>query len=213
MQIKKLNIVFPTSYFPPIEYFYQLYKYPIGTIDIFENYIKQSYRNRCIIFSANGKLPLSIPVIKTTGNHTKVKDIKIDYQQSWQRMHSRSIESAYNSSPFYLYYKDHLEHFFEKKHKFLIDLNFEILQVLFKLTKIHCEVKFSENYFEPDDKIIDFRKNITPKIKQENSAVFPEYTQVFSDKHGFISNLSILDLLFNEGKFTADYIKKIKPAL
>ena len=203
-------ILFSTAYFPPIEYFFELKSYGVIYIDYFENYIKQTYRNRCQILGANGKLSLSIPVIKTTGNHTLIKDLAIDNSQLWQNIHWRSIESAYNSSPFFLYYRDQIEVFFTKKYKFLFDLNNEIIQCLLKMCKIYCEIKFTDDYIKPSNEIIDYRNKFIPKNSYQNYD-FPEYTQVFSDKHEFIQNLSILDLLFNEGKFTTDYLKKIKP--
>ena len=202
-------ILFSTAYFPPIEYFYELKSYNVIYIDCFENYIKQTYRNRCEIFGANGKLSLSIPVIKTTGNHTLIKDLAIDDSQLWQNIHWRSIESAYNSSPFFLYYRDQIEVFFTKRYKFLFDMNIEITQCLLKLCKIHCEIKFTENYIKPNNNVIDFRNKFTPKNSYPNYD-FPEYTQVFSNKHGFIENLSILDLLFSEGNFVNEYLQKIK---
>jgi len=201
-----LNTILSPAYLPPIEYFYQLTKYRIIYIDIFENYIKQTYRNRCYIYTANGKSSMSVPVIKTTGNHTQIKDIKIDYAQPWHRLHWRSIESAYNSSPFFLYFRDYLEPFYEKKYNFLIDLNTELLHVLIKLSGIVSDVKFTENYIEPDEKINDFRNCISPKSKTHTISSFPQYTQVFGDKHGFIPNLSIIDLLFNEGKMSKELL-------
>lgn len=206
MKKENIDIIFSTAYLPPIEYFYQLTKYRVIYIDIFENYVKQTYRNRCYIYTANGKLCMSIPVIKTTGNHTKVKDVKIDYKQSWHRLHWRSIESAYNSSPFFLYFRDYLEPFYEKKYKFLIDLNTELLHVLIKLSGIISDVKFTENYIKPNEKINDFRNCISPKSKQPTVSSFSQYIQVFGDKHGFIPNLSIIDLLFNEGKTCNEYL-------
>jgi len=202
-------VIFPTSYLPDISYLHQLVKYRIIYIDIFENYIKQTYRNRCCIYAANGKLSLSIPVIKTTGNHTKVKDIEIDYSQPWQRLHWRSIESAYNTSPFFLYYRDAFEPFYQKQTKFLIDFNTSILTTISKLCKFQCKIKFTEKYAEQTDSIIDFRNTFSPKIKPEQQLSFPHYTQVFGEKHGFIADLSILDLLFNEGKFSKEYLIKM----
>jgi hypothetical protein len=202
-------VIFHTSYLPPISYFHQLVKYRIIYIDIFENYIKQTYRNRCYLYGANGKLSLNIPVIKTTGNHTKVRDLEIDYSQPWQRMHWRSIESAYNTSPFFLYYKDAFEPFYRKQTKFLIDFNSSILTMIAKLCKIQCEIKFTEKYAEPANTIIDLRNTFSSKIKSGQQLEFPHYTQVFESKYGFIPGLSILDLLFNEGKYCKEYLLKI----
>jgi hypothetical protein len=194
------TIVFSTAYLPPIEYFSCLNKYKTILIDVFENYIKQTYRNRCSIYTANGKLTLSIPVKKVDGNHTRVKDIEIDYSQPWQKLHWRAIESAYNSSPFFLYYRDDLKPFYHKKYKFLSDLNNEMLAILCKLIGIKTEIYFSERYIEPSLHLIDFRDAFSPKKK--SSLVHNRYKQVFDDKYSFIPNLSIIDLLFNEGKFS-----------
>jgi hypothetical protein len=202
------DIIFATAYLPPVEYISYLNKNKRVFIDVFENYIKQTYRNRCYIMAANGKLCLSIPVIKTFGNHTKVKDIEIDYSQPWQRLHWRSIESAYNTSPFFLYYRDSIEPFYEKKFHFLIDLNTEILAVLLKLCGISSEIQFTESYIENVDNTADLRNNISPKFKIQTIQHFPKYNQVFSDKHGFSANLSIIDLLFNEGKYCKEYLMK-----
>ncbi len=210
MEIDYLNNLFSTAYLPTVEYFYHLNKYQIIYIDIFENYIKQTYRNRCYINAANGKLLLSIPVIKTSGNHTKVKDIEIDHSQPWQKIHWRSIESAYNSSPFFLYFRDEIEPFYIKKYKFLIDLNTELLHTLLKLCEISTEIKFTETYIESNKVFPDFRHSISPKNNNCTISSFLKYTQVFSNKYDFIPNLSILDLLFNEGKMTVEYLKSMK---
>jgi len=194
------TIVFSTAYLPPVEYFSHLNKYQTIQIDIFENYIKQTYRNRCCIYSANGKLTLSIPVIKVDGNHTNIKNIEIDYRQPWQKIHWRAIESAYNSSPFFLYYRDDLEPFYMKKYKFLVDLNHELFAILCNLVGIKTENLFSGKYFEPSPNIIDMRNSFSPKKQNDHSQ--KKYKQVFDEKFGFIPNLSIIDLLFNEGKFS-----------
>jgi hypothetical protein len=198
------KIIFSTAYLPPVSYFSQFTKYRCIYIDSYENYIKQTYRNRCIICTANGKLSLSIPVIKTTGNHTKLKDIEIDYSQTWQKIHWRAIESAYSNSPFFLYYRDDFESFYKLKTKYLLDLNQAILSVLCNRLGIQCEINLSEKYFEPSAQIVDLRNSFSPKDPNDLSPL--EYRQVFAEKHGFMQDLSIIDLLFNEGKYASDYL-------
>lgn len=201
---KEPYIVFSTAYLPPISYFNQFITYRSIYIDKFENYIKQTYRNRCCIYSANGKLALSIPVKKIFGNHTQIKDIEIDYGEQWQRLHWRAIESAYSNSPFFLYYRDDFELFYLKKTKFLIELNNEILQIVCKHAGIKTEIHFSEKYFETSPDIIDMRNSFSPKKQSELCQ--KKYRQVFEEKHGFVNDLSIIDLLFNEGKYSKDFL-------
>lgn len=196
------DIVFSTAYLPPVSYFRELTKYQCIYIDRFENYIKQTYRNRCCIFSANGKLTLSIPVKKVTGNHTLVKDIEIDYSEPWQRLHWRAIESAYSNSPFFLYYRNDFEPCYQKKIKFLLDLNQVLLSVLCRHLGIGTEIIHSEKYFDIQSEITDHRDSFSPK-KPVNTPL-TEYKQVFDEKFGFIKDLSIIDLLFNEGKFSRE---------
>jgi hypothetical protein len=196
--------VLSTAYLPPIEYFSFLNKNKSVQIDFFENYIKQTYRNRCCIYAANGKLTLSIPVKKVDGNHTRVKDIEIDHNQPWQKLHWRAIESSYNSSPFFLYYRDELEPFYQKQYKFLIDINRELLALLCTLIGIKTEINYSKEYIEPTSAIIDMRNAFSPK--KPGSLVHKDYKQVFDDKNGFIPDLSIIDLLFNEGKFSRELL-------
>jgi len=197
--------VFPTSYLPPVNYFLQLVKQDNIVIDIHEHYIKQSLRNRCEIYNANGKLSLSVPVAKRENPHTCVKDIRIAYNLPWQKIHLRAIESAYNSSPFFLYYQDDLFSFYEKHFTFLIDFNTELLQLLFDQIGVKKPVKFSESYFEKSNDIEDFRNYFFLKENIDNN-IFKKYTQVFSNKFGFIPNLSVIDLIFNLGPETLDFL-------
>jgi hypothetical protein len=197
--------VFPTSYLPSVNYFLQLVKQDNIVIDIHEHYIKQSLRNRCKIYGANGKLVLSVPIIKRENPRTPVKDIRIAYNLPWQKIHRRAIESAYNSSPFFLYYQDDLISFYEKHFTFLYDFNAELLQLLFDQIGAKMLVKFSDSYLEKSPDIKDFRNYFSLKENADN-AVFKKYTQVFSIKFGFIPNLSVIDLIFNLGPETLDFL-------
>ncbi|HNW97868.1 MAG TPA: WbqC family protein [Bacteroidales bacterium] len=196
--------IFSTAYLPPISVISKINIYKCIYIDIYENYVKQTFRNRCHILSANGKLSLSIPVKKVNGNHTLTKDIEIDNSQPWQKIHWRAIESAYSNSPFFLYYRDAFEPFYLMETKYLIDFNNELLNLILKLTGIKTEILFSEKYFQPSINIIDLRNSISPK--KENNISSKKYNQVFSEKFDFINDLSIIDLLFNEGKFCKEYL-------
>ncbi len=203
------EILVSTAYLPPIEYFANLIRFESCKIENFENYIKQTYRNRCNIITANGLLNLSIPVTKTNGNHTLTKDIRISSSCNWQINHWRAIESAYNKSPFFLYYRDELEKFFTQSFELLVDFNTELLKFLFKKTGISLEINFTNNFLPENTTINDVRYCIQPKqIRGEN--IFPHYYQVFEEKHGFIPNVSIIDLLFNEGPESKYYLESIK---
>jgi hypothetical protein len=164
------------------------------TIEAYETYKKQTCRNHCAIYGPNGKQRLSIPVIKVNGNHTLTKDVRISYSQDWQKVHWRSIETAYNNSPFFLFYRDHLEPFYFKKFDFLLDFNTKLLEVLFNIFRIERQIDFSDHY----ENIPDIPCNL----------IFPSYTQVFTVKSGFLPNLSVIDLLFNLGPEAVEYIEK-----
>ncbi len=199
-------ILFSTAYFPPIEYYSKLIKLDFLYIEAYENYIKQTYRNRCIILSANGKQSLTIPVIKEKKNKTHTKDIKIDYSTNWQKIHFKSIESAYRSSPFYEFFIPEIKPFFENEYKFLFDFNNKIIETINDFIEIETKIRLTTNFI-PINKNTkkDFRFSINPKQKNNNFINSP-YTQVFSEKFDFQTNLSILDLIFNKGSETYDYL-------
>lgn len=194
------SVILSTAYLAPIQYYTKLVKYKNVFIEMHENFVKQTYRNRCKIYAANGELSLSIPV-KKRPTKTLIKDIYIDYDTNWQKMHWKSIESAYRSSPFFEFYEDGLKPFYHKKYKFLVDFNLEIQNVLLELLELQVDYKFTEEYhhkmtYEFDD----FRDKINPKKKDYDPEFKPvNYIQVFQEKYGFLPNLSIIDLLFNEG--------------
>ncbi len=167
-------------------------------IEAHETYPKQTYRNRCKIMTANGILPLSIPVTKIEGGATKTKDIEIFYNEPWQRLHQRSIDAAYSNSPFYLYYKDELDVFFNQKYRFLLDFNMEIADTLFKLLGKTVDFKPTTDYIHKPEGTTDLRNSFSPK-KEVREDQFKQYHQVFEERFGFKADLSILDLLFNEG--------------
>ncbi len=196
-------IILTTSYLPSVQYFTKLIYFDKVIIELFETYSKQSYRNRCTILSSNGPLSLSIPVVKVNGNSTKTKDVLIDYSTNWQKNHWKAIESAYNTSAYFDFIADLLSKYYFTKHKFLYELNesliSDIADFLGKDIKIEYTKDFQRNY---SAEIADYRFAIHPKPQYqiEDKFFYPfEYYQVFRNKYPFIPNLSIVDLLFNEG--------------
>ena len=177
-------------------------------IEQHENFIKQTYRNRCNILAANGLISLSIPLVKISGEKIKIADVKIDYATGWQKQHIKSIESAYRNSPFYEYLIDDLLPFYEKKHKFLFELNLQIISTILEMLEIKKEIKFTANFIEPNKSNLDFRNQIKPKKQAEKITQLAneKYYQVFNEKHPFHADLSIIDLLFNLGSESYGYL-------
>ncbi len=201
------QLLLSTAYLPPIDFFRNIKEHENIIIEQYETYPKQTYRNRCEILSANGKLALTIPVNKKNGNHTLTKDIEITYSTNWQKIHWRAIESAYNNSPFFLYYADLFYPFYLKKNKYLIDYNNELLELILKILKANLIVTLSKKYEKEPLQTIDLRETIHPKKNGTTpNKNFLSYNQVFLDKFGFVPNLSVIDLIFNEGKFCKDYL-------
>ena len=194
------NILLPTSYFPSIEYYAFLSKYKKCKIEKHENFIKQSIRNRCYIYGANGVLRLTIP--KKKSNKKKIKDIEICYKSNWQKEHWNAIKSSYNSSPYFFHYKEKIKSILHEKEHSLFNLNnkitCEILNILTNKSKIQETKKY-----EKEGDFIDLRNY------KFNKEIHKPYEQVFTEKHGFITNLSILDLLFNLGPRSIIYLNNI----
>lgn len=200
-----------SSYFPPIQYYSKIVKNDDIIIEQYEHFGKQSYRNRCEIYGANGKLTLSVPVIKGAKKKILTKDIQIEYVEDWRKIHFKGIESAYRKSPFYEYYIDDIEPIFTKEYKYLIELNNNILEVVNEILEISPNITYSDDYIKDTEGIEDWRDFIHPKEsrrKEDNNFIVNPYTQVFSDKLGFEPNLSILDLIFNLGPESLMYLEQ-----
>ena len=195
----KQTTLLSSFYLAPVEYYTSLYRNDLVVIEVNDNYQKQSYRNRCIISGANGPLVLSIPVMKPDKDNCKMKDIRIADHGNWQHLHWNAILSAYNSTPYFQYFEDDFRPFYERKIKFLHDFNEELRQLICHIIEIESKVRYTETYIDEGDiEYIDLREKIHPK--KESDYKTEPYYQVFASKHGFINNLSILDLLFNMGK-------------
>ena len=171
-----------------------------------DNFQKQTNRNRTYIYSPNGIQLLNIPIKHSKETHQKTKEIRIENDFNWQKQHFKSLEAAYRTSPFFEFFEDEIRPIFEKKHHFLMDLNFETMEFIAKCMRMKLDYGTTTEYFHKVDsnEMLDFRNLVDGKKDQSQ---FESYTQVFDDKHGFLSNLSVLDLLFNEGKYALDYLK------
>ena len=190
-----MSHIFPTAYLPSIEYVSLFLKTENASIELFETYQKQSCRTRTNVMTANGIQTLTIPVIKTNGNHTLTKDIEISYKESWQQIHLRCLESAYRKSAYFDYYFPYFEKIYKQKFNTLVELNDFCLKTILKILKVKKDYSFTTDF----EKIInenDYRISLS---KGTNKIEIKPYYQVFADRHGFIPNLSIIDLLFNEG--------------
>lgn len=202
-----MNILLHPTYFPSISNFAAIVQSEKITFEIEDNFQKQSNRNRTYIYSPNGIQLLNIPIKHSKESHQKTKDIKIETDFAWQKQHFKSLEAGYRRSPYFEYFEDEIRPIFEKKYSFLLDLNFDTLSILVQCFRMKLEYETTNEYFHEVDKtkITDFRALANGK---KDLLIFDSYTQAFDDKHGFINNLSVLDLLFNEGKYAMDYLKK-----
>ena len=202
------RILLSSHYFPCITYFACLVNSNRSIIDFGEYFVKQSYRNRCLIYSANGVLPLSIPVEKK--GKTYMTDVGIDTNSDWKTLHWRAISSAYNSSPFFEFYSDDLKKIFFTKHNSLIEFNNSLLLHICKEIGMSKKLETNSTYLEAMYTDTDLRTTLNPKSKSDIVIELPRYIQIFESKHGYIENLSILDLLFHEGPETHNYLKRLK---
>ena len=195
-----------SAYFAPIQWYQKLNRYDVCLIEQHDHFVKQTYRNRCVIATANGVQTLSIPVEKFDDVKCEMKDVRISDHDNWRHQHWDALLSAYGESPFFEYYQDDIRPFYEKKWKFLFDFNMEITHTLCELLDIQSDIRPTEEFL-PMDKTgetvlpyADFREVIRPKRPLADADFVPKpYYQVYEQKIGFQPNLSILDLLFNMG--------------
>ena len=190
----------PISYLGPVAYYSAILQSEEILIETKEHFIKQSFRNRSVIMGANGSQTLTIPKERKSSDKTLITDINISNKENWQKSHWQSIVSAYNSSPFFEYYKDELQPFYTTEQNNLFDLNLQLTHKILQFLQEEIELNITEEY-QHNFKGTDLRhhKFISPQEK---------YEQVFSEKHDFTPNLSILDLLFNLGPETTSYLER-----
>lgn len=201
------------AYLPPLQYFSKFFLYNRVLIESTEHYTKQTYRNRCVILSANGPLALTIPVVKTNGNRTPIGEVLIDNTSRWQANHLRAFEAAYRSSPYFEFVYDLLYPFYTKRFERLIDYNLTLLAAIFDFLEITPGYALTDSFYHTYSPAhySDFRHSIHPKhdFRSDREFVPVQYYQVFAHKTGFSPNLSIVDLLCNEGLFAVRKLKEM----
>ncbi|HMR17857.1 MAG TPA: WbqC family protein [Sphingobacterium sp.] len=200
------SLLLSANYFPAVSYFHVI----LGNnseilLEKYEHYPKQTYRNRARIATANGVLDLTLPIQHGRKEHVPMKDVRINYDHDWQRLHWLSIQTAYRSSAYFEYYEEDFAFFFEKKEEFLMDYNVAQLDLLLKILKINVPVSFTDRYEKQYTDTTDYRDSIHPKKASVYENPKPYY-QVFEDRHGFIADLSIIDLIFNQGPQSRSFL-------
>ncbi len=196
------TVLLSSAYLPPVSYFSKLYAYEKVCVERFDHYMKQSYRNRCVIASAAGPLSLTIPTEKSEDPKCLMKDVRISDHGNWRHVHWNAFVAAYKQSPFFDYYADEFHEFFEKRYSFLFDFNSELCNWLCEQLDMHPVVAWSDDFIVDTAGMDDFREQIHPKKRlQTEDASFKAvpYYQVFQEKQGFQPDLSVADLLFNMG--------------
>ncbi|MCC8188710.1 MAG: WbqC family protein [Bacteroides sp.] len=189
-----------SAYMAPVSWYSKLYHYGHIRIEQYDHYLKQTYRNRCTLAGPNGTLALTVPIVKPDTLKCPMKDIRISDHGHWRHQHWNAIESAYNSTPFFEYYREDLQPFYEQKFEFLTDFNESLCHSICELIDLQPDMRRTGEYrkaFGPRER--DLREAIHPKKGNDPEFTIVPYYQVFEDRHGFLSDLSILDLLFNMG--------------
>ncbi|HRG28720.1 MAG TPA: WbqC family protein [Chitinophagales bacterium] len=189
-------------YLPPTAWMKLTKDYPVICFDTSAHFIKASYRNRCHILSANGILPLSVPLVHGREQRNTLGNVKISYEMAWQKNHWMTLTSAYRRSAYYEYFEDMFAPLYHTHYVTLMEFNLAALTIVFKILGLKPEIRFTNSYIEPNTAgYADFRNMITPKNNTPLNYTFQPYNQVFSDRFPFMENLSIIDMIFNKGKF------------
>lgn len=195
--------VLPTAYFPDIYYIATLSRNKSIQIEQWETYPKQTLRNHCYILTGNGPLQLTVPVSRPQGNHTLTRDILVNHNESWEKRHWRAIVSAYNNSPYFLYYSDPVQELLKQSNQSLIEFNTRNLQWLMECFGIECTLTYTESFTRSTEPLFTEKATNLRYTKQKT------YYQVFSTRYGFVPGLSALDLLFNLGPEARYYILEV----
>jgi len=200
-------ILLQPTYFSPIIQYVAIAKSQQITFEVEDNFQKQTYRSRCYISTSAGKLPLNVPIQHLKGFKQKTKDIKIDYKDGWNKLHLKTLETAYSSSPFFEFYIDDLLPIFKNKYDFLLDFNLKTFEFIMDALQHKLPYSITKEY-QTNIEYTDLRN--LALAKTTTTFELEKYTQVFNENHDFLSNLSILDLLFMEGPNTLNYLESQK---
>ena len=194
------KVLLSSTYFGPVQWYQKLHRHTC-IIEQHDHFVKQTYRNRCVIAAANGTQTLTVPIERYDGLKCPMRDIRISDHGAWRHLHWNALVSAYGETPFFEFYADDLRPFFERRWTFLLDFNLDITRTLCQLLDVRPSVTLTQAYVhEPSPGTIDLREAIRPKHPLQDTEFHPEpYYQVRASRHGFLPNLSVLDLLFNEG--------------
>ena len=197
-----------STYFGPVQWYQKLNQSDCCLIERHDHFVKQTYRNRCVIATTSGLQALTVPIERYEGAHCEMRDIRISDHGSWRHLHWNALQSAYGESPFFEFYADDLSPFFERRWEVLFDFNTAITRKMCELLDVHPQIAFTEAYASAEGEgVTDFRDAIRPKHPLPDDGFRPRrYYQVYEQKHGFQPNLSILDLLFNEGPEAVLYL-------
>lgn len=205
-----LNTILSSTYFGPVQWYQKLAGSDTVYLEQHDHFIKQTYRNRCVIATTQGPQALTVPVESPQGlriDKTELKDVRISDHGAWRHLHWQALQSAYGESPFFEFYADDLRPFFEKRWDFLFDFNLAITRKMCELLDIEPHIELTEAYMPCPEDAIDYRDAIRPKHPLPDASFTPRpYYQVYQLKFGFLPNLSILDLLFNEGNEAVLYL-------
>lgn len=205
-----LNTILSSTYFGPVQWYQKLAGSDTVYLEQHDHFIKQTYRNRCVIATTQGPQALTVPVESPQGlriDKTELKDVRISDHGAWRHLHWQALQSAYGESPFFEFYTDDLRPFFEKRWDFLFDFNLAITRKMCELLDIEPHIELTEAYMPCPEDAVDHRDAIRPKHPLPDASFTPRpYYQVYQQKFGFLPNLSILDLLFNEGNEAVLYL-------
>ena len=201
-----MKVLLPLFYLPPISWFSVFLQQDAEvTLEQFENFPKQTYRNRTVIYGANGRLALIIPILHN-GKKT-ISDIEVSQRENWQKLHWKSIKNAYQSSPYFEFYEDQLQQIFNFETQSLFQFNLNALQIILKILKTEKAYSLNEEFTKTPAEV-DFRNQFS--AKKESEFEMEEYYQTFSDKLGFEKDLSILDLICNKGPESLTYLRNVQ---